>query len=185
MGYVCNNLPSVTLSRFLRLSPIAMSNMHVASRSIIPSDEPRKSSISCIVLVLSCNLSIADCMSRSMSSARLLFSEDSDSISFNTFFEPGIKISVISYYVNRSPCSFFEKISRFHKKKRIRCCRFYKHIHIAIAILLFSCSRTKKAKRKNTIFILQSVFASTEYVYTFSPCHMLSVLFCCKDSYFS
>ena len=79
-GYVGRSNPLVVLSRFFKLSPMAISNMHVASSKTMPEEEQRKSSVECTSFVRSSSLSIADRISSRMSNAILLFSEDKDSI---------------------------------------------------------------------------------------------------------
>lgn len=46
-GYVGRSNPLVVLSRFFKLSPMAISNMHVASSKTMPDEEQRKSSVEC------------------------------------------------------------------------------------------------------------------------------------------
>ena len=116
-GYVGRSSPLVTLSRFFRLSPMAMSSIQVASRRIIPSDDPKKSSTERIDFVRSCNFSMADKMSVRMSRASDWFSIDNDGISFNSSSQTGIEILMITDNVDRTSCFLFEEILCIHEQE--------------------------------------------------------------------
>ena len=143
LGYVGNSLPSVVLSRFFRLSPIAMSNIQVASNNTVLDDEQRKSSMVCISLVRSSTLSIAERMSSRISNAIPLVSEDKNSFLQYTFFEFWVQILMIADYVNRRTCFVFQELLGIHQQKRIGCFCIHKQIDVTTSLLTTSCSRSK------------------------------------------
>ena len=106
-----------------------------------------------------------------MSRANALFSEDSDSISFYSAEQAGIKILVIPYNVDRTAYKLFQEILGIHKQKGIGCLCLDEHVNIAAVMVLTSGHRTEKPKRLDAVVVSKGTATALQEVYIISLTH--------------
>ena len=95
-----------------------------------------------------------------MSSAKDLLSEDSDSISFNSFSQSWIQVSVITNNVDRTAGFLLKEFLGIHKQERVWCTGFDKDIHITSFPVLASGCRAEQSERNDAIIVLQCLTAT-------------------------
>lgn len=111
-----------------------------------------------------------------MSKASALFSEDSDSISFYSAAQAGIKIFVVSYDVDGTTNKPLQIIFGIYKQKGIGSLRLNEHINITALMVFTTCYRTEKPKRLNAIVVTKCSTTALQEVYVFGLTHT-SILF--------
>lgn len=112
-----------------------------------------------------------------MSSANSRFSEDNNSIFFNSSPQTRIKVFVITNNIHGSTDFFFKKVLGIHQQKGIGSYRINIQIHIAPLTMLISCRRAEHTERGNAIFMLQGLAAQLQSVYKIFFTHSLHILF--------
>ncbi len=114
-----------------------------------------------------------------------LFSEDSDSISFYSAAQAGIKVLVIANNVNRTPNKPFQEVFSIHEQEGIRGLCLNKNIDITAFMVFTTGNWPKKSKRLDAIVVSERTATTLQNVYVICLAHAPFLFLVANIGFFS